>query len=46
MKSHCLGFTLLELAVALTIAGIAFAVTVPGVGGWISNEWVSLSTNL
>ena len=40
MKSHAYGFTLVELTVALAIAGIALAVAVPGLGGWINEQQV------
>ena len=32
------GFTLLELVVALTIAGIVFAIGVPGLGSWLAEQ--------
>jgi type IV fimbrial biogenesis protein FimT len=40
MKSLGSGFTLLELAIALAIAGIALAVAVPGLGSWIKEQQV------
>lgn len=40
MRSLGSGFTLLELAIALAIAGIALAVAVPGLGSWINEQQV------
>jgi type IV fimbrial biogenesis protein FimT len=34
------GFTLVELAIALAIAGIALTVAVPGLGSWINEQQV------
>ena len=38
MKSLDRGFTLVELAIALAIAGTALAVAVPGLGSWINEQ--------
>jgi len=40
MKSLDRGFTLVELAIALAIAGTALAVAVPGLGSWINEQQV------
>ena len=40
MKSLGHGFTLLELTIALAIAGIALAMAVPGLGRWVNEQQV------
>ena len=40
MRFHRRGFTLLELTVALAIAGIALGLSAPGLAGWISEQQV------
>jgi pilus assembly protein Flp/PilA len=46
LKSDENGAALIEYTVLLGILLIAVIAIIAGVGGWISKEWASLSTNI
>jgi Flp pilus assembly pilin Flp len=46
LKSDENGSALIEYTVLLVILLVGVIAIIAGVGGWISSEWVSLSTNI
>ena len=46
LKSDEEGAALIEYTVLLGIMLVAVIVTIVAVGGWVSNKWIALSTNL